>query len=136
MHAWARERLDTQPKQTKAEEALIVCGGILKGGNDKSPQDWAFEKRIWSHIEMVQSVRPSLPKLSNSAEEAVLFNAASNMSRCYSDHGYHNQAVKWYQQALDGREKTLGKDHPSTLKTTGCLRALRSSLDGLGEGTS
>jgi len=118
VHAWAREWLDTQSKQTKAQEALIVCGGIMKEMNDKSPQDWAFEKRIWSHIEMAQSVRPPLPKLSISADGAVLFNAALNMGRCYSDHGFHDQAVnllEWYLVA--GQKQLLGDEDASTLST-------------------
>ena len=116
MHSWARERLDPQSKQTKAQEALIVCGGILyKRRNDKSPQDWAFEKRIWSHIEMAQNVRLLL-KLSNSAKEAVL-NAASNMGRCYSDHGFHDQAINLLEWSLAGQEQLLGDDHASTLST-------------------
>ncbi|KAA8903433.1 hypothetical protein FN846DRAFT_813895 [Sphaerosporella brunnea] len=31
--------------------------------------------------------------------------------------GAYSDALKWYQRALDGYEKTLGKDHPSTLDT-------------------
>lgn len=29
--------------------------------------------------------------------------------------GEHDKALGWYQQALDGREKAIGKDHPATL---------------------
>jgi len=31
--------------------------------------------------------------------------------------GELEKALEWYQRALDGKEKTLGKDHPSTLST-------------------
>ncbi|KAF8538700.1 hypothetical protein BDD12DRAFT_884441 [Trichophaea hybrida] len=31
--------------------------------------------------------------------------------------GDYPGALEWYQRALDGKEKTLGKDHPSTLST-------------------
>jgi tetratricopeptide (TPR) repeat protein len=30
--------------------------------------------------------------------------------------GEYGKALEWYQRALDGREKTLGKDHPDTLR--------------------
>ena len=50
VHAWARERLDSQTKQKKTKEAVIVCGQFRKDEHDKSIDAWAFERRIWSYV--------------------------------------------------------------------------------------
>jgi tetratricopeptide (TPR) repeat protein len=42
----------------------------------------------------------------------------------------YGKALEWYQRALDGFEKTLGKDHPSTLST---VHNMGSVFDHQGE---
>jgi len=37
------------------------------------------------------------------------------MALVFNSQGEYDKALKWYQRALDGQEKSLGKDHPSTL---------------------
>ena len=39
----------------------------------------------------------------------------NNMALVFGNQGEYEKALEWYQRALDGREKTPGKDHPSTL---------------------
>jgi tetratricopeptide (TPR) repeat protein len=39
------------------------------------------------------------------------------MALVFNNQGQYEKALKWYGRALDGREKTLRKDHPSTLDT-------------------
>jgi tetratricopeptide (TPR) repeat protein len=46
------------------------------------------------------------------------------------DMGNYRGALEWYQRALDGYEKTLGKDHPSTLDT---VHNMASVFDNQGE---
>jgi tetratricopeptide (TPR) repeat protein len=49
------------------------------------------------------------------------FKSHYNLNHCVGsaldDMGDYRGALEWYQRALDGYEKTLGKDHPSTLST-------------------
>jgi tetratricopeptide (TPR) repeat protein len=40
-----------------------------------------------------------------------------NMAEIFNAQGQYEKALQWYQRALDGYEKNLGKDHPSILKT-------------------
>src|SRR5437763_1584167 len=35
----------------------------------------------------------------------------------YYMQGHYGDALEWYERALTGKEKALGKDHPSTLNT-------------------
>jgi tetratricopeptide (TPR) repeat protein len=39
------------------------------------------------------------------------------MANVFRSQGEYQKAQEWYQRALDGFEKTLGKDHPDTLDT-------------------
>jgi tetratricopeptide (TPR) repeat protein len=39
------------------------------------------------------------------------------MGTVFDGQGEHGKALEWYQRALDGYERTLRKDHPSTLST-------------------
>ncbi|KXJ84652.1 hypothetical protein Micbo1qcDRAFT_129332, partial [Microdochium bolleyi] len=50
--------------------------------------------------------------------------------------GKYEEAEAMNRRALDGREKALGKDHPSTLKSIYCLASLyhkQNRLDEAGE---
>jgi tetratricopeptide (TPR) repeat protein len=44
--------------------------------------------------------------------------------------GDYQGALEWYRRALDGREKTLGKDHPNTLST---VHSMAIVFDNQGE---
>ena len=39
------------------------------------------------------------------------------MANVFQNKGQYDKALEWYQRALDGSEKVLGKDHPGTLGT-------------------
>ena len=112
MHSWARERLDIQPKQRKAQEALILVGGIFKKTENKSMYDWAFEKRIWSHME---TVRMSVTELPRHPEHAVCC-ATSTIGHMYFDHGFYSQSGNLFQWSFEGQQKHLGDDHLDTLE--------------------
>jgi tetratricopeptide (TPR) repeat protein len=52
------------------------------------------------------------------------------MGTVFNGQGEYGKALEWYRRALDGREKTLGKDHPDTLET---VHNMASVFDGKGE---
>jgi hypothetical protein len=39
------------------------------------------------------------------------------MAIVFKNQGQYEKTLEWYGRALDGYEKTLGKDHPGTLNT-------------------
>jgi len=115
VHFWARERLDTQTKQRKAREALVLCGGMYQHIDDKSMHDWAFERRIWSHLEMS---RLSLMELPNHFEQARgVFQATSQIGCMYVDHRFDSQAGNLFELLFEGQQELLGDDHLDTLDT-------------------
>jgi len=67
------------------------------------PHDWIFERRIWSHMEMVRRNMKTLPTVSNLVDEAVVFNAATNMGRTYCAHGFYSLAVNLLERSLAGQ---------------------------------
>jgi tetratricopeptide (TPR) repeat protein len=61
---------------------------------------------------------PSMAKRRHSERTTLpLSRPSTTWPRFSTNQGEYGKALEWYQRALDGREKTLGKDHPSTLDT-------------------
>jgi len=52
------------------------------------------------------------------------------MASVFCKQGEYDKALKWYQRALDGSEKSLGMDHPHTVCIVRDLGALRSLAAG------
>jgi hypothetical protein len=52
-----------------------------------------------------------------------------------TEQGERGKALEWYQRALDGRERTLGKDHPSTLNTVNNMGMVFDRARGAWQGT-
>ena len=52
------------------------------------------------------------------------------MAAVFKQQGEYDKALKWYQRVLDGREKSLGMDHPHTALIVRDLAALRSLAAG------
>ena len=128
VHFWARERLNTQEKQRKAQEALILVGGISKNDTNKSVDDWAFEKRIWSHVEAVRMSLTELPQLCDQAE--VGLKAICHIGHMHVGHGFYSQARNLFQRSFTGQQKLLGNDHLDTLNT---VHSLGIVFDNQGE---
>jgi hypothetical protein len=117
VHNWARERLDSQVMQKKAEEAVIACGRLFMHDNDKQPCDWVFERRVWLHILSVQKSLKALPNPSNtliSANGELLFEEASNMGQLCEQHGLYSDVEHLLQWARAGQKKLLGDEHDGT----------------------
>ncbi|KAI5842037.1 hypothetical protein BZA05DRAFT_208713 [Tricharina praecox] len=118
VHLWARERLDARSQQTKAQEALILCGRISKDYNAKSRQDWDFERRVWSHMDTVRRsiirTEPTTPIMVNAA---LVFYSAAQLGRIYASHRLDKPVANLFEWSLAGQEELLGKDHPDTLST-------------------
>jgi len=128
VHFWARERLDTQSKQRKAQEAIILVGGISKKREDKSTYDWTFEKRIWSHLETVRMSVTELPKHLKRAGE--VFRATSAIGEIYFRHGFYSQAGNLFQWSFQGQQKLLGDEHLDSLDTIHNMAVMRCGPDG------
>jgi tetratricopeptide (TPR) repeat protein len=62
-----------------------------------------------------------------------LFHTVHNMAIVFDNQGEYGKALEWYQRALDGKEKTLGKDHPSTLQTVNNMALVFSNQGEYGK---
>jgi tetratricopeptide (TPR) repeat protein len=43
------------------------------------------------------------------------------MAEVFFNQGQYDKALEWHGRALDGRERSLGKDHPQTLNTLNAM---------------
>ncbi|KAA8894431.1 hypothetical protein FN846DRAFT_819409 [Sphaerosporella brunnea] len=59
-----------------------------------------------------------------------LWSLQNDVGRVFSENGDNSGALKWYQRAMDGYEKTLGRDHASTLNT---VNNMASAFDDQGK---
>ena len=130
VHLWARERISARSQKKKMQEALLLFNRILKDDDDKLPQDWVFERRIWAHMEMVRRNVRTLPSASNLIDDAEVFNAASKMGQTYSDRGFYDIAMNIQEWALAGKVRLLGDDSPLSLDTA---HDMASVFSGQGE---
>jgi tetratricopeptide (TPR) repeat protein len=121
---WARERLESQSKQKKAEEAVVLCGRIYRQREDKQRDNWTFERRILPHITSVQRGLKALLKTSNTGtfvNGEILFQGAANVAEICLQHGLYSDAEYLLEWALDRQTKLLGYEHTSTLSTMNSL---------------
>ncbi|KAJ6255791.1 hypothetical protein Dda_9472 [Drechslerella dactyloides] len=47
--------------------------------------------------------------------------------KIFTNQGKYDEAMRWYERALAGKEKTLGKDHPDTLDTVHAIASVFNS---------
>jgi len=127
VHLWARERPKAGSQGEKIQEALILFDRILKDYDKKLPQDWAFERRIWAHMEVVRRNVRSHASVSDLMDDAEVFDAASKMGRTYSDHGFYDLAMNIQEWALAGKARLLGDDSASSLDSIHDIASVFSS---------
>ncbi|KAL7271558.1 hypothetical protein RUND412_005683 [Rhizina undulata] len=126
VHTWTRERMDSTTQLQSAKDAiLLVTFAIDVNFHDKSPDDWIFKRHIFSHLSVCQE---NISKYFKESYDEKVFSAAESISGTYSKLGYYKQAEALYKVVLVGCEKTLGKDHPSTLRTVKNIASVFNNL--------
>ncbi|KAL7271496.1 hypothetical protein RUND412_005746 [Rhizina undulata] len=135
--AWARELTDnTMQRQTAEETITLVASEIRTKDYKRISDDWIFERRIFSRLN-VQLTGRELGY--HKQAEALYQNAMARMEKTIGkDHldtlktvhcmelvfeiqGRYNEALEWFQRSLARREKAFGKDNPRTLSTVHCM---------------
>jgi tetratricopeptide (TPR) repeat protein len=132
VHRWA---LDIQDEEQRAELSWIatVIVGLAVPSTDEKKY-WEMQMRLLAHVErckrsVEQTTKDRLDEhrselLKN--EDVVLLRAIHNLGYLYSERGRLKDAEEMYMQALEGRERALGADHPSTLNTVSELGIIYS----------
>ncbi|KAL7276497.1 hypothetical protein RUND412_000519, partial [Rhizina undulata] len=123
VQAWAREHIDSTKQLQTVEDTITLVGSAINGetSDERSPDDWIFERRIFSHLRVCQD---NITKYFRGLENEKISSASMSIGLTYTELGYYKQAEASYLIALAAREKTLGKDHLSTLNTVDNLASV------------
>ncbi|EPS36659.1 hypothetical protein H072_9789 [Dactylellina haptotyla CBS 200.50] len=125
VHSWARERSGRSERLQVIKHALIILGEASRQKiltRESSEWEGLEERRLVSHLEQFSryswllisgSVLQEAPK----SECKILLDYIQNLAAIFDKQYKHDEAIKWYNRALAGRENILGKDHWSTLQT-------------------
>ncbi|KAL7270221.1 hypothetical protein RUND412_007077 [Rhizina undulata] len=114
IHTWAHERTDSTVRRQNAEDAVtLVASAIVLDINEKLPDNWIFERRIFSRLNVCQTHISEYSTGSDGTLKAAegLYAIAS----VFEGHRLYKQAEESYRNALAGYEKSRGKDHLDTL---------------------
>ncbi|KAF3240645.1 hypothetical protein TWF128_011260 [Orbilia oligospora] len=122
VHSWARERLQRSEQFQIIRNVIRILGRASqteKVLRESSKWDTHEERRIVSHLEYLHRYSEhSFSQIFLYDERTGnedLFFAFSNIASVFDNQGKYHKAMQWYERALAGCEKVLGKDHPSTL---------------------
>ncbi|KAL7276144.1 hypothetical protein RUND412_000877 [Rhizina undulata] len=115
VYAWTRERLDNTMQRQIAEATItLVASAIRTNNKDRTPDDWIFERRIFSHLNVCQE---NISKYFSGSDSIKVADASFALGLTYRELGYYKQVEAFYRNAMAGKEKALGKDHLDTLVT-------------------
>ncbi|KAF3922111.1 hypothetical protein ABW20_dc0110461 [Dactylellina cionopaga] len=125
VHSWARERQGQKQRFKAIRGAVMVLGNSSQSeetSRKSNKWDAREERMVASHLEHLhrylkpnfsyfllhEERRPEIKALLYSIHESAVV---------LENQGKYDEAMQWYQQALAGKEKALGKDDPDTLIT-------------------
>lgn len=106
--------------------ALTIVG--LAAPSQPEPEYWMMQRRLLPHSNRIvqRLFVDGFPDMNKDPDSNGAFHDLGDL---YADQGKLAEAEKMYQRALDGYEKALGPDHPSTLRTVNDLRLLTTNQD-------
>ena len=111
VHLWTRYVVNVEPDVELARLALKCISLHVPKINQS--QNWP---RLFGHVDRVHAlVRAGI--LVQDEDKLMLWAIMSEMGIFFSKRNYFTEAPKMHQYVLEGREKTLGLEHTSTLDT-------------------
>jgi len=119
---WIRTQIDLKKKLEHLQPAVdVICSYLPSQPEDNLPKC----VKLLSHavVALGHAERQHL-------ESQSRWSLEDNVGRIYLENGQYGKALQWHQRALDGYEKTLGKDHLSTLTT---VHSMASVFDSQGD---
>ncbi|KAK6356063.1 hypothetical protein TWF718_000437 [Orbilia javanica] len=124
VHLWARKRSDQSERFKAVNKAVTILGKASNRGNvSRESDEWEAreERRLASHLEYLhQCLKPLSSAFvleEQGFENQNFFDYVHSIASIFSNQGKYDEAMQWYERALSGKEKILGKHHPSTLDT-------------------
>ncbi|KAF8533194.1 hypothetical protein BDD12DRAFT_947879 [Trichophaea hybrida] len=108
---WIRVQMDSKDQQEKQERLETAVSSIYNILPREPQSDLRKCTRLLPHaVATLEHCRGDL-------EISSCLDLQELVGIVFWEKGDYSSALKWYQRALDGREKILGRDHPDTLTT-------------------
>jgi tetratricopeptide (TPR) repeat protein len=129
---WIKLRSNTQDRQSKTREAIEVLADFMNG-QDVGTFTLQLNQTILSHLNaLIQNDAMFLDHNNGLESESHLY-AANCFASYYDSQGQYEKAEALYDRALAEKERTLGRNHVSTLRTVNNLANLCSKQGRLAE---
>ncbi|KAG4279164.1 pfs [Fusarium proliferatum] len=120
VHRWVSNLDDHRHKKEFARLALMLIGHSVPAREKK--EYWTLQRRILPHAECCSLwMRKYVFELNKDTTSNCVISAIHYLGDLYADQGKLIEAKEMYDRALQGKEKTLGCDHTSTLDTVSNL---------------
>ena len=123
IHAWGRDRMSAEDRQ----KCHLMAYGMLACSllEDFNGQPYQFRRILVSHL------RTNIQHGAMSKKEMVdmyFDDAHEKFGRLLSEQGYESEAEKFQVLVLDVRSRTLGEEHPHTIRAMGDLASTYQRL--------
>ena len=110
IHAWERDRMSFEDKQTYCLKAYVISAGFLAEKFDEQP--YGFRRVLVTHVRA--NIQHSVMKEKKMVDR-YFDDAYSKFGRMLREQGYDKEAEQFQIQVLDERSRTLGEEHPDTI---------------------
>jgi hypothetical protein len=123
IHAWGRDRMSSEDRNKYCLMAYIMLACSLYGHFDEQP--YHFRRILVTHL------RANIQHSVITKQEMVdkyFDDAHEKFGRMLREQGYENEAQKFQILVLNTRSRTLGEEHPDTIRAMGHLANTCHSL--------
>jgi tetratricopeptide (TPR) repeat protein len=134
VHRWASHIQDGAGKREVLRLVVMVVGSSVPSSTSKDY--WVVQRRLLPHAERCSWWIGEIYKAGRSLDDRRAIDAMHMLGLLYADQGRLAEAESMYQRAVEGKEKALGRDHPSTLDTVNNLGILYADQGRLTEAES
>jgi tetratricopeptide (TPR) repeat protein len=85
-------------------------------------ENWATCQKLFPHVQAAIECQPDMKRLPDNANAVEVWASVLHKGAWYAlEMGKYKEAEDMNRRALEGRERALGKEHPTTLKSVGNL---------------
>lgn len=127
----ALPKMDVSLEKTTKANRIVSAVAVAHSITSSSEKDyWIQQQRLLPHIRYILS---NLDVSGYSLTQISLLDSVHLIGNLYRDQGIAQEAERMYQLALEGRERTVGLNDPSTLETINSLGVVYTDQDKLQE---
>ena len=116
VHEWTRERLNIDEKRQNSIQAVLIVVSILKLEEERTPEYLTWERRIRGHLfTLERHLSRYFSQVQPCTLDESIYNSISKIAHVFIEWCNYDVSSRLLNTALEGLEKLVGPDHPSTL---------------------